>query len=212
MQADQRDDAPTARSRFQTLLRETVLIVADDHLRAVPCRRRGRRVCERKCTALAALPGRLLGRLSRGGFELWCESAITSFTPRSPRRVSERRNALQNVSPPTAPTANAEHFSPCFRSVRQRLSRPPTISAQPPHLSCTSRSNCQRYADAPSIGRLERLHALVDIGAQPRCTWLLLMPSHPHGLDELVHRARRDTLRCTLPGSGGERLLAVRRG
>src|SRR5260370_25438461 len=52
----------------------------------------------------------------------------------------------------------------------------------------------------------EGLRPLVDLATQPR-TLRLADPFHPHGLDQLIHRAGRDALHIGFLDHRGQRLL-----
>ena len=62
--------------------------------------------------------------LATAAFNLSWASEITSFTPRSPRRVSERRNSVQKGSASEAPT-----FMPSTSRTPSVLTRTAIITA-----------------------------------------------------------------------------------
>src|SRR5262245_39018653 len=95
-------------------------------------------------------------------------SLITSLTPRRPRRVSERRQAVQNGSASDGPTS------------RPDTSRRPSVLTDansdyhgnghdPPDLAHLHVGRIDPQIRPPALDRPieERLHTLVDLGTQP---------------------------------------------
>ena len=145
--------------------------------------------------------------LAAAAFRPSWASEMTSLTPRRPRRVSERRNLVQNGSASDGPTAMpSTSRRPSLLTPTAIITATDTILPALAHLH-VGRVDPQIRPAAFDRPVEERLHPLVDLGAQPRHL-ALGDAGHAHGLDQIVDRARRDALHVGLLDHGGQRLLA----
>ena len=153
----------------------------------------------------AALPGRRRTLATAALRPSWA-SETTSFTPRRPRRVSLRRNSVQNGSASEAPISmpstsrRPSQLTPTAMMTATETMRPPLAHLQVGGVD-------------PQIGPVafdrpleEGLHLAVDLLAEPG-DLALGDAAHAHGLDQIVDRARRDALDIGFLDDGGKRLL-----
>ena len=133
-------------------------------------------------------------------------SETTSLTPRRPRCLSLRRKAVQKASASEAADVHAQHFAAA-------------VAVDADGDDHGGRDDPAVLADLhvrrvePEIGPVtldrpveEGLHLAVDLLAQP-ADLALGDAAHPHRLDQIVDRARRDALDVGLLDHRGERLL-----
>src|SRR5579863_5689583 len=154
-----------------------------------------RQRCQEACSTLAI-----------AAFNPSCASEMTSLTPRRPRRASERRNSVQNVSASETPIEMPS---------TSRLPSPLTATAT---MTATETMRpCSRILDVgrvePEVGPLafqgpveEGGDLVVDLAAQA-ADLALGNAGHAHRTDQLVDRAGRDALDVGFLDHRGERLL-----
>src|SRR5262245_19089515 len=105
-------------------------------------------------------------------------SEITSLTPLSPRRVSERRNEVQNGSASDGPTSSPSNSRrPSVLTAKAIITATDTIL--PDWRAFTYVASIHRYGHAPSIGRLRNALTRTSISAHSHDTWLFEMPVMP---------------------------------
>jgi hypothetical protein len=135
-----------------------------------------------------------------------CASEITSLTPRSPRRASLRKKAVQNVSASEGADIEPENLAPA-------------VAVDPDRDDHGNRDAATLLAHLhigridPQVGPVafdrtskESLHPLIDLLAKPR-DLALGDAAHPHRLNEIVDRTGGDALHVSLLHHRGERLL-----
>jgi hypothetical protein len=106
---------------------------------------------------------------------------MTSFTPRNPRRVRERKKSLQKVSASDGLTA-----IPSTSRTPSVLTTTAIITAfamiRPASLDFTYVASIHKYGQSPSIGRSRNALTRSSISAHCRLTWLLEIPVMPTAL------------------------------
>src|SRR3954470_8281358 len=133
-------------------------------------------------------------------------SEITNFTPRRPRRVSLRKNSVQNVSASDGPNIHAKDFSPAVTVDADRDNDGDgDDAASLPHLHI---SGVQ-----PDIGPVafqrtgqEGLNSLVDLAAQA-ADLALGDATHTHGLNQIIDGTCRNALDIGFLDYRGQRLF-----
>src|SRR5713226_3312930 len=154
--------------------------------------------------------------LATAAFSPSWASEVTSFTPRRPRRASERRNSTQPFDKLrrlglAVADRHAEHLAPPVgvdTDGNDDRDRDDVVIAP-----CLDVGGVE-----PDIGPLaldrateEGLYPLVDLAAQPR-DLALADAVQAHRLDQVIDRARRDALDVGFLDDRGQRLLGEAAG
>ena len=149
---------------------------------------------------------------------------MTSFTPRRPRRVSLRRNPVQIGSASEAPISRpGTSRRPSALTPMAMMTATATVRGQPATgpraIPNAAAPDLEGGGVDPGAGPVtlqgpiqERLHPATGLLAEPGHL-ALGDAGHPHGLDQVVDRARGDALDAGLPRiTAVSAFPAVRRG